>query len=74
LKHFENSDDKDAPALFFRVFLRSLHCTKREAKKYNLKTYEKHLSFGCFVRERERERELLKFRVITSMGVLGSNK
>jgi hypothetical protein len=68
---------KDAPALFFRVFLRSLHCTKREAKKIQLQnTYKKHLSFGCFVREREREREreLLKFRVITSKGVLGSNK
>jgi len=55
---------------FSEVFLRSLKCTKREAKKYNLKKLLKKLVIWVFCqreRERERERKLLKFRVITSM-------
>ncbi len=49
-------------------------CTvqKGRQKKYNFKTLIKNTCHLGVLSERERE--LLKFRVITSMGVLGSNK
>jgi hypothetical protein len=54
LKHFENSDNKDGSSFVFQSLLEESALYKKGGKKIQLKKLLKNLSFGCFVRERER--------------------